>query len=220
MKPELIIFDWDGTLADTTRPIIRTFQQSFSDCGLPAPDADAVRALIGYSLPEIVRRLAPDAGEHVREELVETYAAHYLNPNNQNMTLFPEALPCLNTLKQQGYWLAVATGKGRSGLDRSIVQTGTADFWTATACAGEYASKPAPDMVLALCSELGLDPAQTLVVGDTTHDLEMAANAKAPAVAVPTGAHSVAQLAACPHLAILNDLSELPDFVGNLAQRL
>ena len=143
MKPELIIFDWDGTLADTTRPIIRTFQQSFADCGLKAPDADAIRALIGYSLPEIIFRLAPDAGEHLREELAETYAAHYLNPNNHNMTLFPEAIPCLNTLKQQGFWLAVATGKGRTGLDRSIMQTGTADFWMATACASEYASKPA-----------------------------------------------------------------------------
>ena len=137
MKPELIIFDWDGTLADTTRPIIRTFQQSFADCGLKAPDADVIRALIGYSLPEIIFRLAPNAGEHLREELAETYAAHYLNPNNHNMTLFPEAIPCLNTLKQQGFWLAVATGKGRTGLDRSIMQTGTADFWMATACASE-----------------------------------------------------------------------------------
>ncbi|AVR80049.1 HAD-IA family hydrolase [Neisseria flava] len=216
MKPELIIFDWDGTLADTTRPIIRTFQQSFADCGLKAPDADAIRALIGYSLPEIIFRLAPDAGEHLREELAETYAAHYLNPNNHNMTLFPEAIPCLNTLKQQGFWLAVATGKGRTGLDRSIMQTGTADFWMATACASEYASKPAPDMVFALCSELGLEPSQTLIVGDTTHDLDMAANAKAPAVAVPTGAHTAAQLATRPHLAILNDLSELPGFIARL----
>ena len=216
MKPKLIIFDWDGTLADTTRPIIRTFQQSFADCGLKAPDADAIRALIGYSLPEIIFRLAPNAGEHLREELAETYAAHYLNPNNHNMTLFPEAIPCLNTLKQQGFWLAVATGKGRTGLACSIMQTGTADFWMATACASEYASKPAPDMVFALCSELGLEPSQTLIVGDTTHDLDMAANAKAPAVAVPTGAHTAAQLATRPNLAILNDLSELPGFIARL----
>ena len=213
MKPKLIIFDWDGTLADTTRPIIRTFQQSFADCGMPVPDDDAVRALIGYSLPEIIRRLAPHAGEHMREELTETYAAHYLNPNNQNMTLFPEALPCLHTLQNQGYWLAVATGKGRIGLDRSIAQTGTADFWMATTCASEQASKPAPDMVFKLCDELGLTPQETLVVGDTTHDLEMAANAKAPAVALTTGAHSAAMLHTAPHLAILDSLSELPDFL-------
>ena len=213
MKPKLIIFDWDGTLADTTRPIIRTFQQSFADCGMPVPDDDAVRVLIGYSLPEIIRRLAPHAGEHMREELAETYAAHYLNPNNHNMTFFPEALPCLHTLQSQGYWLAVATGKGRIGLDRSIAQTGTADFWMATTCASEQASKPAPDMVFKLCDELGLTPQETLVVADTTHDLEMAANAKAPAVALTTGAHSAAMLNTAPHLAILDSLSELPDFL-------
>ena len=216
MKPKLIIFDWDGTLADTTNPIIETVQQAFYECGLAKPPADRIRNLIGRSLMQMMQQLAPSAGMSKHEELVETYAAHYLNPNNHNMTLFPEAIPCLNTLKQQGFWLAVATGKGRTGLDRSIMQTGTADFWMATACASEYASKPAPDMVFALCSELGLEPSQTLIVGDTTHDLDMAANAKAPAVAVPTGAHTAAQLATRPHLAILNDLSELPGFIARL----
>ena len=216
MQPKLIIFDWDGTLADTTNPIIATFQQSFRDCGLSAPEADAVRGLIGYNLPTIIRHLAPDVSEHQREELIETYAVHYLNPNNHNMKLFDSAIPCLNTLKAQDYWLAVATGKGRTGLDQSIAQTDTAGFWLATTCASEQPSKPAPDMVFKLCDELGLEPSETLVVGDTTHDLEMAANAGAPAVAVTTGAHTTEQLRRAPHLAILNDLSELPDFVATL----
>jgi len=216
MKPELIIFDWDGTLADTTRPIIRTFQQSFADCGLKAPDADAIRALIGYSLPEIIFRLAPNAGEHLREELAETYAAHYLNPNNHNMKLFDSAVPCLNILKGQGYLLAVATGKGRTGLDHAIGQTGTAHFWAATTCASEQPSKPAPEMVFALCDALGLMPSETLVVGDTTYDLQMAANAKASAVAVATGAHTKAQLAAEPCLAVLDGLAELPALLAAL----
>ena len=216
MQPKLIIFDWDGTLTDTTNPIIATFQQSFRDCGLSAPEADTVRGLIGYNLPTIIRHLAPDVSEHQREELIETYAVHYLNPNNHNMKLFDSAIPCLNTLKAQGYWLAVATGKGRTGLDQSIAQTDTAGFWLATTCASEQPSKPAPDMVFKLCDELGLEPSETLVVGDTTHDLEMAANAGAPAVAVTTGAHTTEQLRRAPHLAILNDLSELPDFVATL----
>ena len=216
MQPKLIIFDWDGTLADTTNPIIATFQQSFRDCGLSAPEADAVRGLIGYNLPTIIRHLAPDVSEHQREELIETYAVHYLNPNNHNMKLFDSAVPCLNTLKAQGYWLSVATGKGRTGLDQSIAQTDTAGFWLVTTCASEQPSKPAPDMVFKLCDELGLEPSETLVVGDTTHDLEMAANAGAPAVAVTTGAHTTEQLRRAPHLAILNDLSELPDFVATL----
>ena len=202
MKPKLIIFDWDGTLADTTNPIIHTFQQSFADCGLPVPEADQIRPLIGYSLSGIIRRLAHNVSEHVQETLIETYAAHYLNPNNHNMTLFPEALPCLQRLKQQGYWLAVATGKGRSGLDKAIAQTDTQAFWLETACASEYPSKPAPDMVLALC--------------DTAHDLEMAANAKIRAIAVATGAHTAQQLSSMPHVAILNSLAELPDVLETL----
>ena len=214
MKPKLIIFDWDGTLADTTGPIIRTFRQTFADCGLTPPDAETIRPLIGYNLVTIIHRLLPDAGQHLKEQLAETYAHHYLNPNNHNMRLFDSALPCLHTLKEQGYWLAVATGKGRIGLDKAIAQTGTADFWLATTCASEHPSKPAPDMVFQLCSELGLNPADTLVVGDTTYDLEMAAHAGAQAVAVATGAHTAEQLATQPCLAVLTDLSELPDFLA------
>ena len=137
MKPKLIIFDWDGTLADTTGPIIRTFRQTFADCGLTPPDAETIRPLIGYNLVTIIHRLLPDAGQHLKEQLAETYAHHYLNPNNHNMRLFDSALPCLHTLKEQGYWLAVATGKGRIGLDKAIAQTDTADFWLATTCASE-----------------------------------------------------------------------------------
>ena len=180
------------------------------------PEADQIRPLIGYSLSGIIRRLAHNVSEHVQETLIETYAAHYLNPNNRNMTLFPEALPCLQRLKQQGYWLAVATGKGRSGLDRSIEQTGTQAFWLETACASEYPSKPAPDMVLALCDRLGVEPEEAVVVGDTTHDLEMAANAKIRAIAVTTGAHTAQQLSALPHVAMLNSLAELPDVLETL----
>ena len=132
------------------------------------------------------------------------------------MKLFDSAVPCLNTLKGQGYLLAVATSKGRTGLDRAIGQTGTAHFWAATTCASEQPSKPAPEMVFALCDALGLMPSETLVVGDTTYDLQMAANAKASAVAVATGAHTKAQLAAEPCLAVLDGLAELPALLAAL----
>lgn len=216
MHPKLIIFDWDGTLADTTSPIIATFQASFHGCGLPVPETDQIRSLIGYSLPQIVYTLAPEADRRTHELLIETYAASSLNPNNQNMKLFPSALPCLQTLKSQGYWLAVATGKGRSGLDKAIAQTGTADFWLATTCASEQPSKPAPDMVLHLCDQLGLMPSETLVVGDTSHDLDMAANAGAAAVGVATGAHSKSLLLERKPLAVIDDLAELPPLLAGL----
>ncbi|MCS4534081.1 HAD-IIIA family hydrolase [Neisseria montereyensis] len=216
MLPRLIIFDWDGTLADTTVPIITTMQQTFIECGLPEPKAETVRALIGFNLSTMIRRLAPEADLDLQEKIAQVYTRHYLNPNNHNMKLFDSAIPCLQTLRAQGYWLAVATGKGRAGLDKAIKQTQTADFWLATICADESLSKPAPDMVLRLCDELGVDKAEAVVVGDTVHDLQMAANAGVRAIAVSTGAHSVEQLRQENCLAILDDLSELPPFIAGL----
>ncbi|QEY25134.1 HAD-IIIA family hydrolase [Neisseria zalophi] len=217
MHPRLIIFDWDGTLADTTIPIITTMQQTFIECGLPEPKAETIRALIGFNLAVMVRRLAPETEPGLQERIAQTYTRHYLNPNNHNMKLFDSAIPCLQTLQAQGYWLAVATGKGRVGLDKAIKQTQTADFWLATVCADESLSKPAPDMVWKLCDELGVDTAQAVVVGDTVHDLQMAANAGVRAIAVSTGAHSVEQLQQESCLTVLDDLSELPSFVAGLA---
>lgn len=122
--------------------------------------------------------------------------------------------PVWTSSKAQGYWLAVATGKGRAGLDNAISQTATGGYWLATACAGEYPSKPSPEMVFGICGELGFDPKEALVVGDTAHDLHMAANAGAAAVGVATGAHSREQLLSAPHLAVLDGLSELPGFLA------
>lgn len=216
MQPKLVIFDWDGTLADTTNPIIQTTQQTFIDCGYAAPEADAIRTLIGYSLPRIIQQLAPNLSTHQYEELIEVYTAHHFNPNNQNMQLFPSAISTLQTLQQQGYWLAVATGKGRNGLNKAIEQTQTADFWLATTCASECPSKPAPDMVFKLCEELGVMPSESVVVGDTTFDMEMAYHAGAHGVAVCTGAHSREALAQSPQIAILTDLAQLPDFLKTI----
>lgn len=215
IKPKLLIFDWDGTLADSTEPIIRTFQAAFTECGYLQPSADAVRPLIGKSLPMMVHCVMPHLGADAVEKVVQAYMASYLNPNNRHMKLFADALPVLAQLKQSGYWLAVATGKGRAGLDSAIAQTDTADYWLATRCASECPSKPAPDMVLELCDELGVAVADAIVIGDTVYDLEMAANAGARAIAVTTGAHTREQLQAAPHVALIHALSELPDVLAS-----
>lgn len=148
-------------------PLSKPCRPHLKKTGSTHPPPMEIRPFIGYSLARIVASLAPHADEAMHEKLVHTYAGHYLNPNNHNMRLFDSAIPCLETLKQQGYWLAVATGKGRSGLDGAIAQTGTADYWLATRCASECPSKPAPDMVLELCDAVGLRPSEALVVGDT-----------------------------------------------------
>ncbi|MDO4640360.1 MAG: HAD-IA family hydrolase [Neisseria sp.] len=216
MKPKLIIFDWDGTLADTTLPIIRTMQHAFTECGHDAPADDTIRPLIGKSLAGIIHALAPKLTAEQQERIAHAYSHSTLNPNNRNMKLFDDALTCLNTLQQQGYWLAVATGKGRSGLNQAIAQTHTTDYWLSTRCASECPPKPAPDMVLEICGELGLSTADALVVGDTAFDLEMAANARCRAVAVTTGAHSAEQLRQAPCLALLPKLTGLPAFLETL----
>lgn len=216
MKPKLIIFDWDGTLADTTQPIILTMQKAFAECGLSAPADSTIRPLIGKSLTGIIHALAPQLSGETQDKIARTYMQSSLNPNNHNMKLFPDALACLNALQEKNYWLAVATGKGRSGLNKAIEQTGTAHYWLATRCASECPQKPAPEMVLELCEELGVAPQDALVVGDTVYDLEMASYAGARAAAVSTGAHSAEQLKSAPNLAVLSSLSELPDLLDKL----
>lgn len=216
MKPKLIIFDWDGTLADTTLPIIRTMQHAFTECGHDAPADATIRPLIGKSLAGIIHTLSPQLPPEQQNRIAQAYARSTLNPNNHNMKLFDDALPCLNTLQRQNHWLAVATGKGRTGLNQAIEQTRTADYWLATRCASECPPKPTPDMVLEICDELGINPTETLIVGDTVFDLEMAANARCRAVAVTTGAHTAEQLQEAPHTALITHLAELPPLLESL----
>ena len=210
MQPKLIIFDWDGTLADTTQPIIHAMQAAFQICGLPMPFEHTIRQLIGNSLMGMIVQLAPQLSAAQQQQIARVYTESYLNPNHCNMALFHDTRACLDTLQQQGYWLAVATGKGRIGLNQAIAQTDTAHYWLATRCASECSAKPAPDMVLEICDELGIAPADALVVGDTTYDLEMAVNARCRAVAVCTGAHSQEMLQRVPHFAMIQCLAELP----------
>ncbi|MDO4997454.1 MAG: HAD-IA family hydrolase [Neisseria sp.] len=213
MPVRLVIFDWDGTLVNSSEPIIQAMQMAFVECGLLKPSSEAIHALIGQSLLSMLMQLAPQENADGIERLRATYANHYLNPNKPAVPLFAEVIPCLNALKVQGFWLAVATSKGRNGLNMEIAHTQTVSFWLTTRCASECPPKPAPDMVLEICDELGVLPQETIVVGDTTYDLEMAANAGVRAVAVLTGAHDERTLQTANPLAILPDLSGLPAFL-------
>ena len=168
MQPKLIIFDWDGTLADTTQPIIHTMQAAFQTCGFNAPADDAIRLHIGNSLHGIIAQLAPQLNAAQQQQIAQAYTVSYLNPNNHNMTLFDDARACLDTLQQQGYGLAVATGKGRIGLNQAIAQTDTAHYWLTTRCASECPAKPAPDMVL----ETELNPTNNAISLERLPDLD------------------------------------------------
>lgn len=218
MQPfKLLIFDWDGTLADTIGPIVKALQYAFQQHQLPIPEAHAIRQLIGYNLTGLIASLQPSLSEATCIAVARSYSDYFLNPNHHVMHLFDEVIPCLETLQQQGYWLAVATGKGRTELDLAIAQTNTTHFWLTTRCASECVSKPSPDMIFQICNELGVYPNQSLVLGDTTHDLLMAANAGAAAIALNTGAHSAEKLQSAPHLTLLNTLAALPTYLQTLS---
>jgi phosphoglycolate phosphatase len=208
MKYELVIFDWDGTLMDSTRMIARSLQQACRDIGAPVPSEDDALFVIGLNLADTFARVAPTLDEAQRMRLAERYRHHFL-ANEHEALLYPGVEAMLGELHAAGRRLAVATGKARRGLDRALSQTGLAGWFEATRCADEGFAKPHPGMLLMLLEMTGVDPAQALMVGDTTHDLELAANAGVDAVAVTYGAHPPGLLETRPALARCASVPEL-----------
>ncbi|GAC1408296.1 MAG: HAD-IA family hydrolase [Burkholderiaceae bacterium] len=190
---DLIVFDWDGTLMDSTSMIVRCIQASARDLGLPVPDNQAASYVIGLGLQDAMQAAIPDLDPIHYPRMVERYKYHYLGRDHE-LTLFDGAREMLDELSQAGYFLAVATGKSRVGLNRAMNAARLLSTFDATRCADETFSKPHPAMLKELTRELGQDMRRTLMIGDTTHDLQMALNAGAAGVAVQYGAHSPAEL--------------------------
>jgi phosphoglycolate phosphatase len=191
---DLIVFDWDGTLMDSTSTIVRCIQAAAKDLGLPTPDKSAASYVIGLGLMDAMQVAIPDVDPMYYPKVVERYKYHYLT-QDKDLTLFDGVNDMLKDLSNQGYFLAVATGKSRVGLNRALHATNLLSLFDATRCADETFSKPHPAMLMELTRELGQDMERTLMIGDTTHDLQMAINAGASGLAVEFGAHSSAQLA-------------------------
>jgi phosphoglycolate phosphatase len=204
----LLVFDWDGTLADSTAIIANAIQQACRDLDLPPPDDDSARFVIGLGLTDALRHVAPGLAATDYPRLSERYRHHYL-ARDPEIPLFPGAREMLDELDARGFLLAIATGKSRVGLTRSLQQQGLAHRFVATRCADEGLPKPHPDMLLALMDRCGVAPQDTLMIGDTTHDLELARNAGASAVAVAYGAHPMAGLADLAPLATVSSIAEL-----------
>jgi len=185
---DLIVFDWDGTLFDSTALIVQCIQAACRDVATDVPsDADAAY-VIGLGLHDALRHAAPGLPPERYAELGNRYRHHYFARQHE-LVLFPGTLEMLQALKQRNHWLAVATGKGRRGLDEALAHSQLRGLFDATRTADETASKPDPLMLLELMAEFGADPARTLMIGDTTHDLQLAANAGTARVGVSYGAH-------------------------------
>lgn len=207
--PELVIFDWDGTLMDSAAHIIDSMQQAARELQQPVPaDAD-VRHIIGLALPEAIRLLFPQTPAELHEPIRQAYARHFIAGSASNSRLFEGALPLLEALRDAGRVLAIATGKSRLGLDRVLEQTGLGHFFAITRCADESASKPDPLMLQQILAHTGFSPAQAVMVGDTSYDLAMAQRLAMPRIGVNYGAHAESLLWPHEPLAVVSEVSAL-----------
>ena len=185
---DLIAFDWDGTLFDSTQIIVRSIQLAVADVGGTVPSNEAASYVIGLGLMEALAHAAPDVPQARYPELGKRYRHHYAVHQN-DITLFEGVVPLLLDLKERGHLLTVATGKSRRGLDEALQAVELKGCFDSSRTADETAGKPHPRMLHELMSEFGVKPERTLMIGDTTHDLHMALNAGCASVGVSYGAH-------------------------------
>jgi phosphoglycolate phosphatase len=205
---DLIVFDWDGTLMDSTSTIVKCIQAAAKDLGLAIPRDEQASHVIGLGLHEAMQAAMPNLDPVLYPKLVERYRFHYLSKDHE-LVLFDGVREMLQELSQHAYFLAVATGKSRVGLNRAMNAVGVLSLFDATRCADETFSKPHPAMLQELTRELGQDLKRTVMIGDTTHDLMMATNAGAHGIAVEYGAHPIDQLNACRPLYSAGTVAQL-----------
>ncbi len=205
---DLIAFDWDGTLSDSTTLIVQCIQAACADCGIEVPSAERAAYVIGLGLHDALRHAAPDLPPERYPELGHRYRHHYFARQHE-LVLFPGTLEMLAALKARNHWLTVATGKGRRGLDEALAHARLAGVFDGSRTADETASKPDPLMLHELMREFGVEPGRTLMIGDTTHDLQMAHNAGVAGVGVSFGAHDHAAFEAFAPLFVAHSTREL-----------
>jgi phosphoglycolate phosphatase len=209
---DLVVFDWDGTLFDSTALIVRCIQNACDDVGAPVPSDGSAAYVIGLGLQDALRHVAPGLPEARYPELGLRYRHHYFARQHE-LSLFPGTLEMLHALKARQHCLAVATGKNRRGLDDALAHSQLKGLFDGTRTADETASKPDPLMLLELMREFGAAPERTLMVGDTTHDLLLARNAGTPSVAVSFGAHEHEAFAEFGPLHVAHSTRELHNWL-------
>jgi phosphoglycolate phosphatase len=209
---DLIAFDWDGTLFDSTKIIVRCIQQAVVDVGGAMPTDKAAAYVIGMGLMQALAHAAPDVPPEKYPELGARYRHHYLARQN-DLSLFEGALALLGELKARHHSLAVATGKSRRGLDDALHTVQLKGMFDGSRTADETAGKPHPLMLQELMREFGTEPERTLMIGDTTHDLQMALNAGCPSVGVSYGAHEPGEFDALKPLFVAHSVRSLHDWL-------
>jgi phosphoglycolate phosphatase len=209
---DLIAFDWDGTLFDSTRIIVRCIQRAVVDVGGKMPSDKAAAYVIGLGLTQALAHAAPDVPKEKYPQLGARYRHHYIALQN-DLSLFEGVLPLLGELKARHHLLAIATGKSRRGLDDVLETVQLKGMFHGSRTADETAGKPHPLMLHELMRELGTTAARTLMIGDTTHDLQMAINAGCAAVGVSYGAHEPAEFDALKPLFVARSVTDLHEWL-------
>ena len=213
---DLICFDWDGTLFDSTAIIVRSIQQAVLDVGGARPTDQAAAYVIGMALMPALAHAAPDVPKDKYPLLGERYRHHYL-ATQHDISLFDGVLPMLADLKRRHHWLTVATGKSRRGLDDVLASRQLHGIFDGSRTADETAGKPHPRMLHELMREFGAEPERTLMIGDTTHDLQMAVNAGCASVGVSYGAHEPSEFGALRPRLIAHSATELHRWLADNA---
>jgi phosphoglycolate phosphatase len=214
----LLVFDWDGTLMDSEARIVASASAAITDLGLPARTPEAIRDIIGLGLPEAMEALFPGLSPQGYAHLIDRYREHFLAADGTPMPLFPAVPETLERLRGEGYVLAVATGKSRRGLERALEETGLGNLFAATRCADESRSKPHPQMLLEVMVEVGIGSSETLMIGDSEYDLQMAIEAGVAAVGVGYGVKGCERLLGYRPLACFETIAELPPWLRVLRQ--
>jgi phosphoglycolate phosphatase len=213
---ELLIFDWDGTLADSAGMIVHTMQAAIAGLKLPARDDKQISQLIGLGLNEALRELYPEFEVEDLKRLLEGYRAQWLGAAGGEAPLFAGAMEAIRELHRHGYRLAVATGKGRRGLDRSLAHHHELrPLFSSSRCADETLSKPDPLMLRQLLEHEDLAAKQALMIGDTEYDMAMARAIGMPALGVTCGVHHPERLLEAGATALIDDVRALPRWLGH-----
>lgn len=207
---ELVVFDWDGTLMDTVGEIVSCMQNVAQELMLPIPSDLQIRDVIGLSLPKIMPILFAEHQNH--QQIINCYRRHYF-ASEQPTPLFEGVEPLIRHLHAAGYQLAVATGKGREGLDKVLTLTGLGQYFHATRCADDAKSKPHPEMLMSLLSHFNVAADKAIMIGDSVHDLTMANNAGMASIGVSYGAHNGSRLKGLSPLAIVDKPLAIRDYL-------
>lgn len=214
----LIVFDWDGTIADSEARIVSSVEAAVMELGLPARTPAEIRNIIGLGMRECMQALFPEIPESRYQGFFDAYRKQFQTRAQRPVSLFPGVKSVLMSLGSRGYLLAVATGKSRRGLDRELRESGLQTLIGVSRCADEAPSKPHPQMLEDVLELAAVEPATALMVGDTTYDMQMARDAGVDRVAVSYGAHERSRLIEFDPLTVVESLNDLESWLSQTAQ--